>query len=280
MQQLLAVIAAAALTAAVFAQADKGVLSFEVASIRRNPAADARGSMGPQPGGRFVMVNGTVQSLITLAYGLPFDDSTVDAPAWVRTERYDLNAKAGNPSPTFDEVRLMLRALLKERFQFVAREEKQERSTYTLRLSRPDGRLGPQLRSAPVDCDALRADIAAGKAPPLKPPPATGPATPCTMRSRPTSLSSGGTTMVALARVLTGLVGRVVTDNTGLPGDHAFELQFAPTGTGFSVVDSAQPSTVPSIFTALQELLGLKLESTRAPVDVLVVEHIERPTPD
>jgi uncharacterized protein (TIGR03435 family) len=255
-------------------------VSFEVASIKQSEASHARGSMGPQPGGRFVMVNGTAQSLITFAYNRALDDLALGIPSWVRSERYNVNAKAQNPAPTFDELRLMIRALLRERFQLQARQTQQPQSIYALVTARSDGGLGPKLQKASVECDTLRAQIAAGKAPPLRPPSPTGPASPCTMRSRPTSLNSGGTSMPALARVLTGLVGRTVTDRTGLAGDFTFELEFEPTGFGFSVSDSADRSDLPSIFTALPEQLGLKLESTRGPVDVLVVDRIERPTPD
>jgi uncharacterized protein (TIGR03435 family) len=267
-------------TMLTYAQSADISVPFEVASIKRSIAPDARGSMGSQPGGRFVMVNGTVQSLITFAYNLPLDDLTVGAPGWTRSERYNVNAKAPNPAPTFDELRLMVRALLRDRFQFQARQTRQPHSAYALVFAHADGRLGPKIQKAQVDCNELRAQIASGKAPPLRPPPSTGPAPPCTIRSRPASLNSGGISMSTLASVLTRIVGRPVIDNTSLTGDFTFELEFEPTGFGFSVSEPGEPSGLPSIFTGLEEQLGLKLDSMRAPVDVLVVERIEHPTSD
>jgi uncharacterized protein (TIGR03435 family) len=254
--------------------------SFDVASIKPNASIDGRGSLGPQPGGRWVMVNGTVLSIIFQAFNLSTDDAVVGEPDWVRTERYDVNAKAADPAVTFDQMRLMLQALLRERFALVARREMQEQPTYALTRANADGRLGPQFRRSSVDCDARRAAIAAGKLPQTGPPPRTGPVTPCTIRNRQDGLNSGGTTMPVLAVILTGYVGRIVIDKTGLAGDYEFDLDFAPIRGGNPLSDPAQPSAFPSIFTAVQEQLGLRLVSERNPVPVVVIESIHRPTPD
>ena len=233
--------------------------------------------MGAQPGGRFVMVNGTAQTLISFAYNVRLDELIVGAPEWTRAETYDVNAKAPNPAPSLDQLRLMVRTLLRERFNLRATQTQEERPIYRLVLARADGRLGLKLHKAEIDCDVLRAHIAAGKAPPLRPPPATGAVTPCTTRSRPASMESGGTTMAALATMLTGMVRRPVTDNTGLKGYFTYEIEYEPIGFD---EPHGEPSKLPSIFTALQEQLGLRLDAARAPVDVLVIDRIERPTPD
>lgn len=249
--------------------------AFEVVSVKPNAAVDGRGSMGPQPGGRFAMVNGTVISLINLAYGLTSDDAIVGLPGWVRSARYDVNAKADEPDVSFDRMRLMLQALLADRFKFVAHAEMQEQPTYALVLARPDGRLGPNLRLAKVDCDDLMAQVAIGKAK-LTPPSATGQVPPCVMRNRLGTFHSGGVTMKVAATVLYPAVRRVIIDKTGLAGYYEFELDYAPPPSP----QDTEPSPLASVFTAVEEQLGLKLVPERNPVPVLVVDRIERLTPD
>lgn len=249
--------------------------SFEVASVKPNAAADGRGFMGPQPGGRFALVNGTAVSLITVAYDLTSDDAIIGLPDWVRRERYDVNAKAAEGSVPFERIRLMLRALLADRFRLQAHLATQEQPTYALVLARPDRRLGPNMRPAKVNCDELMADVAAGKAK-LTPPPPTGPVPACMMRSRPGTFHSGGSTMRVAATMLYPAVQRVVIDKTGLDGYYELELDFAPSPSA----QNTEPSTLPSIFTAVEEQLGLKLTPERNPVPVLVIDRIERPTPD
>ena len=90
-------------------------------------------------------------------------------------------------------------------------------------------------------------------------------------------MESGGTTMAALATMLAGMVRRPVIDNTGLTGSFTYEIEYEPVA--FDSPDR-EPSKLPSIFTALQEQLGLRLDAARAPVDVLVIDRIDRPTPD
>jgi uncharacterized protein (TIGR03435 family) len=264
--------------AAIHAAAQTTTPSFDVASVKPNPSADGRGSLGPQPGGRWVMVNGTVISIIFQAFNLSTDESVVGEPAWVRTERYDVNARAADPGVPFDQVRLMLQSLLRERFGLVARTEMREQPTYA--LVRTGAGFGPRLRRSAVNCAERRAAIAAGKLPAAGPPPRTGPVTPCAIRNRADGLNSAGTSMSALALILTGYVGRIVIDKTGLPGDYDFDVDFAPVRGGNPAGDPAQPSEFASIFTAVQEQLGLRLVSERNPVPVVVIEKIERPTPD
>jgi len=243
--------------------------AFEVASIKRS-APDATGGVAaPQPGGRYVMLNGPVRILINLAYPSPTSE-IVNAPDWVATETYDVTAVAGR-EVSYEQTQAMMRTLLADRFKLVAHYDKREQTTYNLTVARPDRRLGPQLRPITVDCD---------KAPP-QPPPRTGPVPPCVIRQFPRgTVESGAMTMEALATTLTGLMGRVVTDRTRLAGDYAVKLQFTPQRLDASAIPPSGADSVPSLFTALEEQLGLKLEPTRSLVEVLVIDSVERPTPD
>ncbi len=177
MKPFLTALAFALAGVTAYAQAQDGSLSFDVASVKRSKALEG-GRMMPQPGGRWELVNGTTQTLISFAYNLRFDDLTVGAPEWVRTETYDVHAKSANPAPSLDQMRQMVRVLLRDRFNLQVTETQQVRPVYLLMLARADGRLGTKLQKAAVDCDVLRADIARGQAPPLRPPPATGAVSP------------------------------------------------------------------------------------------------------
>ena len=260
-------IVAVSTVAAAGQQAER---TFEVVSIKRS-AADARGaSVGVQPGGRFVMVNASILALIGSAY--PTDTSEhLGVPDWLNTERYDVTAVAP-PGTTRDDIEPMLRGLLAERFKFKAHYETTERPTYDLVLARADGQLPAGLRKVDVDCEARRAASVRGEKVPELPRLANG-LMPCSMNMNGAdfmTIRSGGMTLANLARSIQGLVGRVIVDKTGLSGVYEFALSFT---------SNPQPnSDQPSVFTALQEQLGLKLESSRGPVRVLAIDHIERPT--
>jgi uncharacterized protein (TIGR03435 family) len=260
--------------ATAFAQPAEVSPSFEVASIRRTELLDG-GGFGPRPGGRFQMVNGSVELLITWAYNVPLPDLLVRVPEWVRTERYDVNAKAADPATSIPQQKLMMQALLHERFNLQITPTQEIRPVYELVIARPDGRLGPKLTSNAIDCDTWWREMIPGK-PHARPPSIPDGVEPCTTLSNPTSMTSGGTTMAALASSLMYMVQRFVIDKTGLKGYYTYELEYEPSG----LVSGRATTTLPSIFTALQEQLGLRLEPARAPVGVLVIDRIERPTPD
>jgi uncharacterized protein (TIGR03435 family) len=171
-----------------------------------------------------------------------------------------------------------MRRLLAERFRLVAHNEMRETSVYALVVARSDGRLGPQLRKAAVDCFAIAtAARQRGEAPAF--PPQTGNRPACGTRTSPGILMGTGVTMADLARNLERPAERPVVDKTGLAGfwdldvTYLFEGQLPP---GFA----PPPADAPSLFTALQEQLGLKLEAQKAPIEVLVVDSVERPTED
>lgn len=266
---------------------------FEVASVKRNTSG-ARSSMNTtQPGGRFLATNVTLSRLIQAAYLLD-ESQLVGGPGWIRTDRFDVTAKAAeeilpfaiagqhttaNPSP----AQRMLRALLADRFQLVVHTERREQPAYALTLARADGRLGASLTRSTADCEAQR------KA--NTPPPVSNPlAAPlCGIRVGPGNELVGGAMMAELAPSLSRLVGRIVVDRTGLTGRYNVKLTWAsdqdasapsalaPGGQGQAI--GTQPDG-PSLSTALQEQLGLKLESTRTPIDALVIDRAEPAAPD
>lgn len=260
--------------------------SFEVASIKPSKS-DERGTyLRRQPGGLYRATNVPLRALIASAYLNQFPpkgERIVGGPGWIDTEHFDIEAKAkGNPSA--EQVNLMAQSLLEDRFKLVVYHESRQLPIYALVLSKA-GKTGPQL--VEHSDNAKCADPAAG--PP--PPPAAGEAVPAfcggffMMRGGGALQESGNKiTMDMLAQFLGQSVDRTVVDRTGLSGVFDFTLEFAPElGPGSqsgATASASDPSVPPSIFTALQEQLGLKLESQKGPVDVLVIDHVEQPTPN
>ena len=260
-------------TVVLTAQAPPQAPVFEAVSIKPNKTSSRPATTVGFAGGRYTLVNGTVAQLIRTAYPAPIND-LVGAPAWVMSERYDVTAvAAGNPSR--DALAPMVRAMLAERFKLAAHYETQERDTYSLVLARPDGRLGPDIRLTTLDCDAVAAANLAGRTP-EGPPPANG-APPCGLMAGGGTVRIGGMPMTTVARTLSGAAGRVIIDKTGLAGNYELTLRYA----GQVVNGAERPAEeLPSIFTAVQEQLGLKLEADRAPLQLVVVDRVERPTED
>jgi uncharacterized protein (TIGR03435 family) len=235
------------------------------------------------PDGRFTGTNVPPVDLLQFAYNYTAE-RMLGLPQWAVEERFDVAAKAtmepGAPrdGTALDRIGLMMRSLLAERFKLSAHTEMRDGSVYELRLSRADGRLGPQLVPAiRRDCQ----DMAAGRGglPPLVPDP-NQPR--CGIGTGGGILRAGGASAVQLANALTRLVGRPVIDRTGLQGSFDAVLTFTLATLPPNLpLDASPPDpNAPLIFTAIQEQLGLKLQSSRAPVDVLVIDHIERPDPD
>ena len=243
--------------------ADVANPTFDVISVKPNKSGDGNTRWGRHPGGGWFMVNMASGFLIRQAYPTKIDEF-IGAPAWVMSDRFDVDARAAFV-PTVEQERLMLRALLADCFKLAAHYETHERPIYHLVIARPDGRVGPQLRRIDIDCATFKQPTAASGQPA---PPADEPR-PCTHRMRggtTLSIVSGGRTMQYFADPISGYAERPVLDKTDLTGYYAFRLEF---GGGNDDL---------SIFTALQEQLGLKLEPARGPLDVLVIDHIERPT--
>jgi uncharacterized protein (TIGR03435 family) len=240
--------------------------TFDVVSIRRNPSGTAQQSVNVQPTG-VTFVNFQLRAILQLAYGIPQPARLIGIPDWVN-DRYDVTAKTASPvSPaTIVAMRPMLQAMFADRFNLSATLENRELPAYALVLARSDGRLGPQLRRSTVVCAGRGA--AAPDAPP-----AGGPAAvPCGPRpGGPGRFVFVGSPISLFAGVLSLPMGRTVVDRTGLEGPFDFEVTYAPEG------PNAAPSDAPSLFTALQEQLGLKLDPDKELVEVLVVQRIERP---
>jgi uncharacterized protein (TIGR03435 family) len=249
--------------------------AFDVVSIKRVTEPRNRRSVGPQPGGRFVLSGMAIAPMIREAY--PSDTSDlVGAPDWVSNEVYDLTAQAGRDASR-DEIRDMLRRLLAERFNLTVHYEMQERPTFALVLARPDGRLGPGIRPSNLDCEAIQAARQAGSKEPF--PPTSNGAPACGMSMRGAvgmEVLLGAQPISRLANSMSGAAGRVVLDKTGLKGNYDITLTYSdqPRPDG----PPPPPDAPPNIFTALQEQLGLKLDPDRAPLKVLVIDRIERPS--
>jgi len=244
--------------------ADVAKPTFDVVSIKPNKSGEGNTRWGRHPGGGWFMVNMAAGFVIRTAYPTKIDE-LVGAPDWAMSDRFDVDARA-TFVPTVEQERLMLRALLADRFKLAAHYETQERPIFNLVMARADGRLGPQLRRIEIDCATYkRPSPSAGMAQPnVKDAPTCG----YRMSGGSTTLSivSGGRSMQALSDSISNYAGRPIFDKTGLIGYYAFTLEFMGGDNGVS------------IFTALQEQLGLKLEAARGQVDVVVIDHIERPT--
>jgi bla regulator protein blaR1 len=273
--------------------------SFEVASIKPNASGDGRVFMQTQPG-RFTATNVTLRLLIRNAYQLQ-DFQIAGGPSWMSSDHFDIVAKIEDgldapsgpraPGEGPSTIQLMIRSLLADRFKLVVHNESKEQPIYALVVARSDGRLGPQLKKSETDCAAQMA-AARGQgpgrgSPPPAPPQAAG-SNPCGVRIGMGNMTVGGATLPQIANSLGIFVGRIVQDRTGLSGAYDFTLNWTPDQMPPRPAGAPpdQPMRVngvdidpngPSIFTAVQEQLGLKLEPQRGPVTMLVIDRAEKP---
>jgi uncharacterized protein (TIGR03435 family) len=210
-------------------------------------------------GTTFTAINVPAQTLISDAYGVPGRD-VMDGPKWIYSqllgggnERYDVIAKTAGEGSVEDQ-RAMLRTLLAERFGLRLHRETRQLPVYVLTKLNEGRSLGPNLRTATKDClprTACEGRIGGGRA-----------------------KYTGAEWSTVLQTIVSGLDGARIVDRTGLSGVFDFELNYTPLG---------QPVTADSggdVFTAVRQQLGLKLESGRAPFEVVVIDAVERPTPD
>jgi uncharacterized protein (TIGR03435 family) len=247
--------------------------AFEVASVKPNKTGEQNSRLGMSPNGRFMATNVTLKQLITNAYNLRGFQVT-GGPDWLDVDHFDISATVGhaiqpNPNGPPPELIQMVKNLLADRFKLVVHPETKDGAIYQLLLARPDGKLGPKLRAAEVDCEAL---MARGGPPPT--PASPGEMPPCSTRIGNGRLNTKGGTMPRIVRTFAGLPGveRIIVDKTGLTGSFDFDLDWAQ--------DPSADASGPSLFTAMQEQLGLRLESARGPVEVLVVDGAQPPSPD
>jgi len=277
------------------AQAPTQLPRFEVASVK--PSTGRTGERG-DPSGRYIATR-TLKFFIADAFffGQPLAMSRViGGPVWIESALFEINAKASTgwqPSPDGPprELFLMIRSLLEERFKLATHIETRELPVFELVLARANGSLGPELRRSTVDCDALIAAIQAGAPRPTRQP---NEPPPCGAMRGPARVLAGGIPMAQFANMLTLVMadangpagrddGRVVIDKTGLSGRFAFTLAWTPErmpeGTPPPGLPPIDPNG-PALVTALQEQLGLKLHPARSRMEVVVIDHVEQPTPD
>jgi uncharacterized protein (TIGR03435 family) len=290
---------AVALAVSVGAQAG----SFEVASVKPsdpNPTGPLGGTPFVLPAlGRLTAQNVTLRILVMAAYQKqPFE--IVGGPEWQNADKFDINAKAAEASPTTDQMLGMLQTLLADRFKLKLHTETREVPIYALVLARSDRKFGAKLKPSTDDCPDFKVQqqqqleaIAKGglqglAAQAMKP----GETRPCAFGSYPAGpgligVKASGQALSTLALVLTQLVGRPVVDKTELTGLYDFEMTidlqtlariYADLGINMPLPPGLPEG--PSLMTLLQEDLGLKLDSQRGPGDVLVIDSAERPTPD
>src|SRR5947209_1058597 len=233
------------------AQRGQAVPKFEVTSVKPNAGTQQFVNFDLQPGGRLRITNASLRMVMGWAYGVQASQ-LAGGPDWVGRDRFDFLGKAeGNP--TSDETRVMLRSLLADHFKLAFHEETREIPVYALVRVREDGKLGSQLTGSDTNCGA----------------PSDGSPRRCEFNNNFGNIHGYGMSMELLAMSLAGFTGRVVIDRTGVTGPVNFDLTWMPPG-----------GDGPSMFTAVQEQLGLKLEPTKAPARILVIDRAEKPRED
>jgi uncharacterized protein (TIGR03435 family) len=279
-----------ALSVPLAAQTLPSAPRFDVASIKRNttglPASPPRSGKG-----RVTLTDTPVLLLLARAYprlSVPAD--IVGLPAWAQTARFDVAVRF-DPNATADQLEMMWRSLLADRMKLSAHYETRNKRGYRLVRARKDGRLGPGLTVSSLNCPPLDPAKPASPAPPevLAATSPRGTMTPQkekVIMSQCRLVTNAGSTMYgsgieasSIARALVGQLQQPVDDRTGLSGMYSFKLTFSRQGTGRGgpAVETA-PDGLPSLSTALQEQLGLKLERAMVPFQVIVISHIERPS--
>jgi len=223
--------------------------AFEVASVKANASGSARASWAGQ-GSQLIIQNYLLRDIILGAYGLRSYQLS-GGPDWVGTARFDIVGRAPDGVP---RNIAMLRTLLGDRFQLKTHTEVRQLPVYRLVLARDDRRFGPKLRPSTLDCAATR----------------------CTASVLSGRIQTNGYSMTQLAQLLASNVDRAVIDRTGLTGVYDLELAWSPDDGAADVVTR----DAPGLFTAIVEELALKLEPAIGPVDVLVIDSVERPTED
>jgi uncharacterized protein (TIGR03435 family) len=266
-------------------------LAFEVASVKRS-APDAGGSILGDGRGQYRAINVPLRVTIAYAWNLR-DHQFVGGPAWLASDRFDIVAKEPEGTVTDEQRRLMLQALLADRFKLQAHLETREMPLYNLVLLRDDRRLGRELTPTAVDCAALRKARAAGGAAAV--PPSQTPnleeRVPCSQRAffgpQAATINASGRTLDQIAATLGTYADRTVVNRTGLTGEYDILLKFRPEAGGPMgslappLSAAADPSSdLATLATAVQEQLGLKLESARGPVQVLVIQSVSAPVED
>jgi uncharacterized protein (TIGR03435 family) len=257
---------------------DSGPTTFDVVSVRPTQiAADGTAIESPPNGDGITMRNITVQEIVDYAYSFNHPELVSGLPEWAKTKNYDLVAKVADANlAAFRKLnqqlrRQMLLAVLAERFQLKVHREPKEVPIYALVV----GKKGAKMKeAAPADQYASGSKSEDGT-----------PAGAGTLIPTAKGLTGQAVQMATFALMLSRLnLGREVVDRTGLTGRYDFTLRCAPTEAMRPVINgqmqpvSEEDAALPSIFTAVQEQLGLKLESTKGMIEGLVIDHIEQPS--
>ena len=250
--------------------------AFEAASVKKNAGGGPPGmEIRVTPNGGFIATNVPLRVLVRESFRVQ-DYQVIDLPGWADGERYDITARSAGATPDWQP---MVQTLLRERFALSARRETRDMPIYAVASVR-EGRTGPGLKVTPAStteyCVAQR--LPEGQRP------ATNPAIGfCGMRQALGMVQGRDLPLTALWRFVSQQAGRAIVDRSGLTGNYDFDLtwtpeQFANRTTPAVVNGNTIDPNGPSLFTALQEQLGLRLDAQRGPVDVLVIEKIDRPT--
>jgi uncharacterized protein (TIGR03435 family) len=268
---------AAALTAA---QASRP--AFDAASVKVNAVRDGPSRVATFPS-RVSAVNATLHMLVRYAFNVQ-DYRLSGGPNWMDADRFDIEGTAGRTAE-FDEVRAMTRTLLEDRFSLRSHVEQRDQPVFVLTVARRDGKLGDQLSPAGADCKPVTRPTGAPPPPP-PPPPGTGPGVPgCPSMFGLGGISARRIPMSLLILSLSSYVNRHIVDRTNLTGMFDLDLRWTPDALpqgppGAPVRIMPFDPNGPSLSTALQEQLGLRFESERGRVDVLVIDSVEKPTSD
>jgi uncharacterized protein (TIGR03435 family) len=300
---VLAVVVAASPASRAQAPAALPASRFEVASIKPsnpNPASGQASLPMILPAlGRLQAQNMTLRLLIVAAYQKQ-SFQVIGGPDWLKTTKFDVNARAADAKASTSGLLEMLQTLLADRFKLRVHPETRQVPIYALMLARSDGRLGPRLKRSTADCpgykeqqqkmlEAIAKGGIGGLTAMMRKPGESGA---CGISPAPTSAGLGiklsGMPIVMLTEMLTQLVGRPVVDKTGLNGLYDYEItidvptlmrMYADLGVHLPNAAASLPEG-PSLMTTLQENLGLKLAAQRGPGQVLVVDSAAPPTPD
>ena len=253
--------------------------AFEVTSVKQNISETDPSGINHRLKDRFTATNVPLFFLILDAYQIK-GHQLIGAPDWTWDKAYDINATfPDGKRPAVSQIYLMEQSLLQDRFDLRLHPEKREIPAYDLVLARKDGRLGPQIHKSSMDC----ADWIAKGRPKIDPAPkssvsASGERPTCSLLATRTWLSGGGRTMQDLAGPLEAMVDQPVVDKTGLTGAYDIDLQWARTDLHADGSAAAPSGEAPSLFTAVEEQLGLRLVPHKQAFDVLVIDHVQPPT--
>jgi uncharacterized protein (TIGR03435 family) len=261
----------AALTTATAAQQPSSTSAFEAASVKTS-VTNRPGWSVSYTADSVHATNATLSALIQSAYGIR-PDRLVGGPNWVRTTRFDVNAKAAQALPR-EQLRRMAQRLLDDRFGLVLTKEQREQEAYVMRLARPDGRLGPDVRRASDDCAGA---VAGGGVPTAQ---AAGPPLQSSTGARPT-FSGRCATIASVADGLSRNLGIEVVDQTGVQGRWDYVIAYAPLAVDPSAAPDPARAGLPSVFVAVEEQLGLKLDrNPHGSVEYAVIAAAHAPTED